>query len=62
MWLLRIQKEKPFQCPVCSKTYLNIHMRIHTGEKPYQCDKCNRRFSQKIILEKHQMRKKRCGN
>ncbi|KAL7644840.1 UNVERIFIED_CONTAM: hypothetical protein RMT77_004657 [Armadillidium vulgare] len=60
-------KEKPFQCPVCSKrfsskTNFNIHVRIHTGEKPYQCDKCNRRFSQKIILEKHQMRKKRCGN
>lgn len=49
---------RPFQClqcpaAFCRKPYLDIHMRMHTGERPFQCDLCMKRFTQKSSLNIH---------
>ena len=49
---------KSFSCDVCKKSYktkssLNIHKRIHSGEKTYKCDVCDKGFSRKDHLTRH---------
>ena len=55
-------KKKPkkfnFQCNICdkrlsTKTLLEVHHRIHTGEKPFKCEVCKNNFRTKINLRKH---------
>merc|ERR1719186_1414130 len=49
--------EKSF-CPECpktfsSKTFLDVHFRVHTGEKPFGCTICPKTFASKGNLQKH---------
>ena len=50
--------EKPFQCNVCEKYFLENgqllnHMKIHTGENTLQCNICDKSFSSNYRLKRH---------
>lgn len=49
---------RPYECSICGKKflhkhYVNLHMRVHTGEKPYVCKLCPRSYSHKTSFTIH---------
>ena len=49
---------KPWLCKHCRKgfatrRYMQIHLRVHTGERPYKCDVCGTSFAQYSTLNNH---------
>lgn len=57
----KMKKERRYTCKVCNaifrhSSYLNIHMRVHTGEAPYMCSVCGRMFISQGKLTHHMKR------
>lgn len=55
------KKERLYTCKVCKaqfrhSSYLNIHIRVHTGETPYMCYICGRTFISQGKLTHHTKR------
>ncbi|XP_063695553.1 zinc finger protein ZFP2-like [Culicoides brevitarsis] len=57
----RVETKKLFKCDHCPKTFmskssLQAHIRVHTGERPFQCSKCEKHFKTVGALELHERR------
>lgn len=55
------KKDKRYKCEVCNavfshSSYINIHMRTHTGQTPYMCSICGRTFNSQGKLTHHTKR------
>ncbi|KPJ16396.1 Zinc finger protein 26 [Papilio machaon] len=54
----RQKHDQQIKCEICDKkissqSYLQIHMRTHTGEKPFTCYVCNRGFITASKMHRH---------
>ena len=58
LYATQAQESQTWHCEVCQKAFasrsnLNRHFLIHTGEKRYKCSICGKAFTQKVILDAH---------
>ncbi|OON16170.1 zinc finger, C2H2 type [Opisthorchis viverrini] len=54
----RLLRRESTSCPECgkrlrSRSSLNRHLRVHTGERPYCCPACGHKFTTSFNLKRH---------